>query len=104
MKNFLHCKWFLILFFPLSVLGYVDPTMPRFATPSVKQSVSKKGMQLQLIIKRSTGNKAVISGKVYRIGERLNEYVVRSIGTQHVLLVNGNKQLKLDLYDYEIIN
>lgn len=64
-----------------------------------KQSTELK---LQSIIKNSTAFKAIISGHIYRVGDVVDDFRVLSINSKHVVLANDDKQIKLELYDYEI--
>ncbi|MCQ8879163.1 agglutinin biogenesis protein MshK [Pseudoalteromonas shioyasakiensis] len=82
----------------------VDPTKPQNVIVGNQAHYQKSELKLQSIIKRSGSYKAIISGQLYGIGEQLNGYKVLTISSKNVVLANDNKQIKLDLYDYEIKN
>ena len=79
-----------------------DPTQPS-KTPIINgAAVSNTALLLQSIIKTEKQYKAIISKQVYKPGDVVGEFRVLTINANSVLLANDDKQIKLELYDYEI--
>ncbi|MBQ4832649.1 agglutinin biogenesis protein MshK [Pseudoalteromonas sp. MMG010] len=80
----------------------LDPTKPPTQRVIESDLVNKTTLKLQTIIKTSTAYKAIISGTIYQVGDTVNNLRVLTITAKQVVLANNDKQIKLDLYHYEI--
>lgn len=79
-----------------------DPTQPSNITITGKGGTTTSDLSLQSIIKTEAQYKAIISAQVYKSGDEIGEFRVLTINANSVLLANDDKQIKLELYDYEI--
>ncbi|ATC80980.1 agglutinin biogenesis protein MshK [Pseudoalteromonas agarivorans] len=79
-----------------------DPTQPSNAPILKGAALSNTALSLQSIIKTEKQYKAIISKQVYKPGDVIGEFRVLTINANSVLLANDDKQIKLELYDYEI--
>lgn len=107
MKNFLHCSlWLILICASVTAVAQTlkDPTRPQTITAKGSGNVLTGNLILQSIIKKQQGYKAIISGQLYAIGDQIDGYKVLAINSKRVVLANDNKQIKLDLYDYDIKN
>ncbi|KPH62192.1 hypothetical protein AMS58_09795 [Pseudoalteromonas porphyrae] len=107
MKNFFHCSlWLISICASVAAVAQTlkDPTRPQTITTKGSGNVLTGNLILQSIIKKQQGYKAIISGQLYAIGDQIDGYKVLAINSKRVVLANDNKQIKLDLYDYDIKN
>ncbi|MBU2969504.1 hypothetical protein KO527_09125 [Pseudoalteromonas sp. C2R02] len=119
MRNLLHFNLvFLIvmtLFSTINVnastvnsLQLIDPTRPKLSgntTGSIsgKSETNKNSeLRLQSLIFKNGRYKAIISGKLYKAGEKVGEYNIAKITAKKVYLSRGSEQRILELYSYEI--
>jgi MSHA biogenesis protein MshK len=105
MKNLsLYSVCALVLsFFSLNTTAQLrDPTQPFVQISNRVPASQNTALKLQSIIKKNTVFKAIISGQLYQKGDTVNDFRVLSINSKQVLLANDDKQIKLELYDYEI--
>ncbi|WP_338362654.1 agglutinin biogenesis protein MshK [uncultured Pseudoalteromonas sp.] len=79
-----------------------DPTQPSNAPILKGATVKSKALSLESIIKSEKQYTAIISEQLYKPGDVIGEFRVLTINANSVLLANSNKQIKLELYDYEI--
>jgi len=80
----------------------LDPTKPQNDSLKGKVVAPAAKLQLQTVIKNGRTYKAIISGQVYMLGDVIDGYKVLTITASSVTLANDLKQIKLDLYDYDI--
>tara|TARA_B110000211_G_scaffold119395_1_gene138240 strand:+ start:1319 stop:1645 length:327 start_codon:yes stop_codon:yes gene_type:complete len=79
-----------------------DPTQPTKFLTSLNSNTQSSELKLQTIIKSSATFKAIISGRIYQVNDVVDDFRVLSISSKQVVLANNDKQIKLELYDYEI--
>jgi len=89
---------------PVSLAQQQDPTRPAAFVKNtgviVKQTEPK--LKLQSIIKSRRAFKAIISGRLYQVGDVVDDFRVLRINSKQVVLANDDKQIKLELYDNKI--
>ncbi|KHM50164.1 agglutinin biogenesis protein MshK [Pseudoalteromonas sp. B28] len=96
------CTLALYIIAPSALAQLRDPTQPNMFVSNNSPTKQSTELKLQSIIKNSTAFKAIISGHIYRVGDVVDDFRVLSINSKHVVLANDDKQIKLELYDYEI--
>ena len=79
-----------------------DPTKPQSYSLKGEVMAPATKLQLQTVIKNGRTYKAIISGQVCVLGDVIDGYKVLTITASSVTLANDLKQIKLDLYDYDI--
>lgn len=85
-----------------------DPTAPlnwqKPAAPQSEKKVAKRPLpKLESIV--CSGDvecKAVVSGQVVVVGDRISGYQVRNVASEYVVLSRGGKQLNLQLFALDI--
>jgi len=106
MKNLLRYSFFasvIICVITPNVFAQLrDPTQPIKFVSGLKNSTPSSELKLQTIIKSSSKFKAIISGHIYQVNDAVDGFRVLSISSKQVVLANDDKQIKLELYDYEI--
>jgi len=119
MRNLLHFNLvFLIVLCLLSAINVnantvnslqlIDPTRPKLsgsATGSASvnsENTQNSELKLQSLIYKNGRYKAIISGKLYKAGEKVGEYNIAKITAKKVYLSRGSEQRILELYSYEI--
>ncbi|MBH0057667.1 agglutinin biogenesis protein MshK [Pseudoalteromonas sp. SWXJZ94C] len=92
-----------LCFFSLNATAQLrDPTQPYIQVSNGMPVAQNTELKLQSIIKKNTVFKAIISGQLYQKGDTVNNFRVLRINSKQVVLANDDKQIKLELYDYEI--
>ncbi len=111
MKNLLRFNvliLMLVMQFSLTAETLKDPTRPKnfkLNADNANEQISDdhvQGLKLQSLILKRTGNKAIISGRLYAEGAQIGEYKLTKITADKVYLSNDIEQLILELYKYEI--
>tara|TARA_Y100001956_G_scaffold82830_1_gene106004 strand:+ start:15063 stop:15386 length:324 start_codon:yes stop_codon:yes gene_type:complete len=85
-----------------------DPTAPLNWKKTEPEKVEKARVvyplpTLQSIVCRENAEcKAILSGKVVDVGQRINGYLVKKIESERVVLSRGGRQWKLELFSLDI--
>lgn len=80
-----------------------DPTRPVGGVSATAVTpVATKKWVLESVVKKNGQFKAIISGALYTQGAQLGRYRVAYIDANSVLLTQGQKQLKLEVYGNDI--
>jgi len=97
---------FIIVIFSLTSQGeLIDPTMPpwikkqkiKLDVPVKVKKKSKESFYLTQIVRKPTGNRAVINGYVLKVGEHIHQARIVKIEPNRVLLVRGSEKWILKL-------
>ncbi|MEM0515081.1 hypothetical protein WCN91_06520 [Pseudoalteromonas sp. YIC-827] len=107
MKPLLFSSLALLLSTSATAQQLNDPTRPAAGvstTASTHADASAKQWVLESVVNRNGQFKAIISGSLYARGARLGQYHIARIDANSVLLTQGQKQLKLELYGNDIKN
>lgn len=119
MINLLRCNLVLLivtcLFSAISVNAgklnsqqLIDPTRPKLtdnttsSTSTNSEDNKNSELKLQSLIFKNGRYKAIISGTLYKAGEKVGEYHIAKITAKKVYLSRGIEQRILELYSYEI--
>ena len=103
MKHLLACSLFMVVSVPVAAQVLQDPTRPAVQAQTSRSTESvQQQWVLESVVSKKGQHKAIISGQLYAQGDKLADYTVTNISAHAVLLVQGAKQLKLELYSNEI--
>lgn len=83
-----------------SALAFQDPTQP---VGAVAVHNSQQQLKLESVLLSGERKVAVINGKAYQQGERVNGALLKSIKKRSVILEKGNQQETLTLFK-KIVN
>lgn len=84
----------------LPAYAFQDPTQP---VGGVAVQHKREQLKLESVLLSGERKVAVINGKAYQQGERVNGAVLKSINQRSVVLQKGNQQQKLTLFK-KIVN
>jgi len=119
MRNLLHFNLvflIVVIFFSaidvnageLNSQQLIDPTRPKLSgnttssTSRNSEDNNNSELKLQSLILKNGRYKAIISGTLYKAGEKVGEYNIAKITAKKVYLSRGTEQRILELYSYEI--
>lgn len=95
----------LILFLSVTASSQqVDPTRPFGVSASAKNTEQKSALVLQSIIQRGQEKKAVINGKILKIGDRYKDFELMAINSKGVVLQSSQSKMELSLFSGVIAN
>lgn len=89
-------------FFPASQAedtpaGLVDPTRPSYGDATMEVEQQPSGPVLQSTFVSTSQRRAVISGKSYRVGDKLGAGVITDIAPYEVVLTQAGRETRLRL-------
>ncbi|MFY8273761.1 agglutinin biogenesis protein MshK [Pseudoalteromonas sp. SSDWG2] len=102
MKPLLFCSLAMLISVPSMADVMRDPTKPaHLGTLGAAKGPQANEWVLESVVYKNGQFKAVISGSLYSKGQMLGEYLITHVDKHSVLLNQGNKQIKLELYGDE---
>lgn len=94
----------LLIVSPLIGAQQLDPTRPLSSVGQAKSSTEKNNeLILQSIINNGHDNNVVISGRLYKVGERVGQYRLTAIKNNSVVLTSRTKTITLGLFSEVVV-
>jgi len=85
-----------------SVAQNVDPTKPLTSFTLNNTEEVKKGLVLETIIYRHKTKSAIISGKLMKVGDYINEHELIAVNTSDVILSSNGERLTLSMFSHVV--
>lgn len=89
-----------LIFLPLShaVAQEVDPTRPLFGESQASSNKVTQAIELQSIINNGQQLTVVINGRLLKVGDKIEQYQLKKINKNSVVLSSTDKHLELSLF------
>lgn len=84
--------------FPASAERGIDPTRPLSGVTTAQSKVAKNRLVLQSIVENEHSRKAIINGKILKVGDSIGQYELVAINARTVVLNSLQKEMELSLF------
>lgn len=103
MFKFIKLLCIISLLATFSSYAETDPTKPLWGSKVVQTSKAKSRLVLQSIMNGANTSKAIINGRVLKVGERIFSYKVTAIKAKSVKLSSAEKNIELTLFSKAVV-